>query len=149
MDPFQTEDDRSTEKKRQSSLANSATSQRVANDRASRDSAESGDDENEHDEESEEELNAIQPNRNGSQEKPEQDADGDTDMPDANDPPEATAPTTTTINNKAEDGDETFRVVVNDNKHESLILLTGLKNIFQKQLPKMPKEYIARLVYDR
>lgn len=30
-----------------------------------------------------------------------------------------------------------------------MILLTGLKNIFQKQLPKMPKEYIARLVYDR
>jgi len=30
-----------------------------------------------------------------------------------------------------------------------MVLLTGLKNIFQKQLPKMPKEYIARLVYDR
>jgi hypothetical protein len=30
-----------------------------------------------------------------------------------------------------------------------MILLTGLKNIFQKQLPKMPKEYIARLVYDK
>lgn len=29
------------------------------------------------------------------------------------------------------------------------MVLTGLKNIFQKQLPKMPKEYIARLVYDR
>ncbi|TPX38094.1 hypothetical protein SmJEL517_g00331 [Synchytrium microbalum] len=42
-----------------------------------------------------------------------------------------------------------FRVVVNDGTAESMILLTGLKNIFQKQLPKMPKEYIARLVYDR
>ncbi|KAJ1676896.1 histone acetyltransferase, partial [Spiromyces aspiralis] len=30
-----------------------------------------------------------------------------------------------------------------------MFLLTGLKNIFQKQLPKMPKEYISRLVYDR
>ncbi|KAI8974695.1 hypothetical protein BDB01DRAFT_728668 [Pilobolus umbonatus] len=40
-------------------------------------------------------------------------------------------------------------VVLNDGKRESMILLTGLKNIFQKQLPKMPKEYIARLVYDR
>ena len=29
-----------------------------------------------------------------------------------------------------------------------MILLTGLKNIFMKQLPKMPKEYITRLVYD-
>lgn len=29
------------------------------------------------------------------------------------------------------------------------MILTGLKCIFQKQLPKMPKDYIARLVYDR
>ena len=30
-----------------------------------------------------------------------------------------------------------------------MIILTGCKNIYQKQLPKMPREYIARLVYDR
>ncbi|KAF6763071.1 histone acetyltransferase NGF-1 [Ephemerocybe angulata] len=30
----------------------------------------------------------------------------------------------------------------------ALIILTGLKTLFQKQLPKMPREYIARLVYD-
>lgn len=42
-----------------------------------------------------------------------------------------------------------FRVVQNDNRPESAIILTGLKVIFQKQLPKMPKDYIARLVYDR
>ena len=42
-----------------------------------------------------------------------------------------------------------FRVVNNDNARESMIILTGLKCIFQKQLPKMPKDYIARLVYDR
>lgn len=30
-----------------------------------------------------------------------------------------------------------------------MIIMTGLKCIFQKQLPKMPKDYIARLVYDR
>ena len=42
-----------------------------------------------------------------------------------------------------------FEVVKNDRKPDSMVLLTGLKNIFQKQLPKMPKEYIARLVYDR
>jgi hypothetical protein len=42
-----------------------------------------------------------------------------------------------------------FRVVNNDNHRDSTIILTGLKCIFQKQLPKMPKDYIARLVYDR
>ncbi|MCJ1464463.1 histone acetyltransferase [Pseudocyphellaria aurata] len=46
-------------------------------------------------------------------------------------------------------GEIEFRVVNNDSKRESLIILTGLKCIFQKQLPKMPKDYIARLVYDR
>ena len=30
-----------------------------------------------------------------------------------------------------------------------MILLTGLKNVFQKQLPNMPKEYITKVVYDR
>jgi histone acetyltransferase len=42
-----------------------------------------------------------------------------------------------------------FRVVTNDGAPESMILLTGLKNIFQRQLPKMPREYITRLVMDR
>lgn len=46
-------------------------------------------------------------------------------------------------------GDISFRVVNNDGQPSSLIILTGLKCIFQKQLPKMPKDYIARLVYDR
>ncbi len=46
-------------------------------------------------------------------------------------------------------GEIEFRVVNNDGSRESLIILTGLKCIFQKQLPKMPKDYIARLVYDR
>jgi histone acetyltransferase len=46
-------------------------------------------------------------------------------------------------------GEIEFRVVNNDNERESLIIMTGLKCIFQKQLPKMPKDYIARLVYDR
>ena len=46
-------------------------------------------------------------------------------------------------------GEIEFRVVNNDNARESTIILTGLKCIFQKQLPKMPKDYIARLVYDR
>ncbi|KAJ8130580.1 hypothetical protein O1611_g3051 [Lasiodiplodia mahajangana] len=46
-------------------------------------------------------------------------------------------------------GDIEFRVVNNDGSRESMIILTGLKCLFQKQLPKMPKDYIARLVYDR
>eukprot|EP00804_Cyclotella_cryptica_P001084 CCRYP_008373-RB/>CCRYP_008373-RB protein AED:0.05 eAED:0.05 QI:61/1/1/1/0.5/0.33/3/1072/443 len=40
-------------------------------------------------------------------------------------------------------------IVINDGKRESLIRLIGLKSLFAKQLPKMPKEYIARLVFDR
>ncbi|EGC44148.1 histone acetyltransferase [Histoplasma capsulatum var. duboisii H88] len=46
-------------------------------------------------------------------------------------------------------GEIQFRVVNNDGSRESTIILTGLKCLFQKQLPKMPKDYIARLVYDR
>lgn len=36
----------------------------------------------------------------------------------------------------------------NDRQPRSSVILTGLKTLFQKQLPKMPREYIARLVYD-
>ncbi|KAJ9245567.1 hypothetical protein DTO169E5_872 [Paecilomyces variotii] len=46
-------------------------------------------------------------------------------------------------------GEIEFRVVNNDGSQESTSILTGLKCLFQKQLPKMPKDYIARLVYDR
>lgn len=31
----------------------------------------------------------------------------------------------------------------------NLVLLTNLKCLFQKQLPKMPREYITRLVFDK
>ncbi|KAG8987280.1 histone acetyltransferase [Tulasnella sp. JGI-2019a] len=40
-------------------------------------------------------------------------------------------------------------VVNNDGSPQNMILLTGLKCLFQRQLPVMPREYIARLVYDR
>ena len=46
-------------------------------------------------------------------------------------------------------GEIQFRVVNNDGARDSIVILSGLKCIFQKQLPKMPKDYIARLVYDR
>lgn len=48
-----------------------------------------------------------------------------------------------------QDGVIEFRVVNNDGTRDHLIILMGLKNIFQKQLPEMPREYIARLVFDR
>jgi hypothetical protein len=40
-------------------------------------------------------------------------------------------------------------IVTNDGARQNLIRLVGLKSLFAKQLPKMPKEYIARLVFDR
>lgn len=40
-------------------------------------------------------------------------------------------------------------IVVNDGSHDSLVKLVGLKSLFAKQLPKMPRPYIARLVFDR
>jgi histone acetyltransferase len=40
-------------------------------------------------------------------------------------------------------------VVRNDGTPESMIKLVGLKSLFAKQLPKMPRAYIARLVFDR
>lgn len=45
--------------------------------------------------------------------------------------------------------DVTFDVVINDGKDDSLVDLIALKNIFSRQLPKMPKEYIVRLVLDK
>ena len=42
-----------------------------------------------------------------------------------------------------------LELFINDGTHSTYEILTGLKVIFQKQLPKMPKEYITRLVYDR
>ena len=42
-----------------------------------------------------------------------------------------------------------FSVVYNDGNPDNMMSLIGLKNIFSAQLPKMPKEYIVRLVLDR
>lgn len=39
--------------------------------------------------------------------------------------------------------------VSNDGKPDSMVKLIGLKSLFAKQLPKMPRAYIARLVMDR
>mmetsp|Transcript_35389 Transcript_35389/g.56546 ORF Transcript_35389/g.56546 Transcript_35389/m.56546 type:complete len:781 (-) Transcript_35389:34-2376(-) len=42
-----------------------------------------------------------------------------------------------------------FVVVTNDGSEQNLIWLINVKEIFAKQLPKMPREYIVRLVMDR
>jgi histone acetyltransferase len=38
--------------------------------------------------------------------------------------------------------------VYHDGKPHHSVICTGLKTLFQKQLPNMPREYIARTVYD-
>ena len=47
------------------------------------------------------------------------------------------------------DGSLCFPIYENNGTDEAMIALTALKNIFAEQLPKMPKPYISRLVYDR
>ncbi len=42
-----------------------------------------------------------------------------------------------------------FRIVKSDHNLEHLEILLAAKNVFCKQLPNMPKEYISRLVFDR
>jgi len=42
----------------------------------------------------------------------------------------------------------TYKIITNDNSETAMKLLSNTKFLFQKQLHKMPGEYIARLVYD-
>lgn len=42
-----------------------------------------------------------------------------------------------------------FKIITNDGSDEAAEALITLKNIFSRQLPKMPKEYIVRLVFDK
>ncbi|KAK9812998.1 hypothetical protein WJX72_007034 [[Myrmecia] bisecta] len=53
------------------------------------------------------------------------------------------------LQKQEEEGEMSFEYVVNDGQPNNSIWLIALKNIFSKQLPNMPKEYIARLVLDR
>ncbi|KAG8469806.1 hypothetical protein KFE25_006261 [Diacronema lutheri] len=50
---------------------------------------------------------------------------------------------------KERSGELRFETITNDGKDDTMVQLIALKNIFAKQLPKMPKEYIVRLVLDR
>jgi histone acetyltransferase len=45
--------------------------------------------------------------------------------------------------------DISFVVITNDGSEQNSIWLMGAKKIFATQLPKMPREYIVRLVFDR
>lgn len=42
-----------------------------------------------------------------------------------------------------------YVTIYNDESYESMKFLIDIKNIFSRQLPKMPKEYIVRMVFDR
>ncbi|KAL3157908.1 hypothetical protein ABBQ32_012315 [Trebouxia sp. C0010 RCD-2024] len=53
------------------------------------------------------------------------------------------------LQNMESAGEMSFEYVLNDGQRHNSIWLIGLKNIFSKQLPNMPREYIARLVLDR
>ncbi|WFD36410.1 histone acetyltransferase [Malassezia cuniculi] len=80
--------------------------------------------------------------------KPDPDASARDDTPESDnddEPPRREKP----VIQEERDGVIEFRVVTNDDTSESFVLLTGLKNIFQRQLPKMPREYITRLVFDK
>ncbi|CAK9143779.1 unnamed protein product [Ilex paraguariensis] len=54
-----------------------------------------------------------------------------------------------TLKREEEAGKLKFACVSNDGIDEHMLWLIGLKNIFARQLPNMPKEYIVRLVMDR
>ncbi|KAL9261128.1 Histone acetyltransferase GCN5-like protein [Drosera capensis] len=53
------------------------------------------------------------------------------------------------LKREEESGRLRFLCLSNDGVDEHMIWLIGLKNIFARQLPNMPKEYIVRLVMDR
>jgi len=52
------------------------------------------------------------------------------------------------LRKQEEDGELQWKVIKNDENEQHSIWLIALKNIFSKQLPNMPKEYIVRLVFD-
>ena len=52
------------------------------------------------------------------------------------------------IKEEEDEGLIEFLVIFNDRTHDSMKYLIDLKNIFSKQLPKMPKEYIVRLMFN-
>lgn len=60
----------------------------------------------------------------------------------------AEAPTPTAVVKNSYDALR-WILISNNGSPDSLIKLVALKSLFAKQLPKMPRSYIARLVFDR
>ncbi|XP_057789576.1 uncharacterized protein LOC131006424 [Salvia miltiorrhiza] len=56
---------------------------------------------------------------------------------------------TTILTSTEEAGGLKFVCMSNDGVDKHMIWLIGLKNIFARQLPNMPREYIVRLLMDR
>jgi len=52
------------------------------------------------------------------------------------------------LRKQEDDGELVYKVIKNDGEEQNMIWLITLKNIFSKQLPNMPKEYIVRLVFN-
>lgn len=46
-------------------------------------------------------------------------------------------------------GELSVQYVLNDNTPNNMKMLVGLKNVFSKCLPNMPRTYISRLLFDR
>ena len=46
-------------------------------------------------------------------------------------------------------GEIQFVYLINDNTLHTLKLLTDVKNVYSRQLPNMPKEYICKLVFNK
>ena len=63
--------------------------------------------------------------------------------------PAIETPTSETTREKIDAENIKFTVVHNDGVQENMMTLLAIKNVFAKQLPKMPKDYIVRLVFDR
>ena len=55
----------------------------------------------------------------------------------------------TNIRSEEDAGAIEFRVLRNDKSLESMRILIELKNVIAKQLPRMPRPYIVRLIMDR
>lgn len=54
-----------------------------------------------------------------------------------------------TIKDEETSGSIIFHVIKDRSSDQNLIWLSNLKTVISRQLPKMPKEYIVRLVFDR
>ena len=48
------------------------------------------------------------------------------------------------VQREEEQGEVKFHIIINDGDPIKLRILLELKNIFRKQLPQMPKEYVTR-----